>query len=112
MSEWVSVAAVASIAEGEMLAATVGGDAEIAIYNVAGRFYATDNICTHAYANLTDGFLEDEQVECPLHGGRFDVTTGKGLCSPITCDVRTYPVRVLGTEIQVCISTIGDASTA
>jgi nitrite reductase/ring-hydroxylating ferredoxin subunit len=106
MSEWVSVAAVDSIAEGDMRAVTVGS-AEIAIYNVAGRFYATDNICTHAYANLTDGYLEDGEVECPLHGGRFDVTTGKGLCSPITCDVRTYPVRVVGADIQVCV--IADA---
>ena len=102
MNEWITAISAVSVAEGEMRPVTLA-NAEIAIYNVSGQFYATDNVCTHACAYLTDGFLENEQIECPLHGGRFDVTTGKGLCSPITCDLRTYPVRVIGTDIQVCV---------
>ncbi len=47
------------------------GDLQIAIYNVEGEIYATDNICTHAFALLTDGFLDGDVIECPLHGGCF-----------------------------------------
>jgi nitrite reductase/ring-hydroxylating ferredoxin subunit len=104
MSEWITIASAASIAAGEMKAVTAAG-IDIAIYHVNGRFYATDNVCTHAFAFLTDGFLEDDQIECPLHGGRFDVTTGKGLCDPITRDLRVYPLRVEGEDIQVCLET-------
>lgn len=86
-----------------MLAATVG-DRQIALYNVEGEIYATDNVCTHAFAILTDGWLDGDVIECPLHGGRFEVKTGKGLGPPIPCDLKTYPVRVVGDEVQVDIA--------
>jgi naphthalene 1,2-dioxygenase system ferredoxin subunit len=101
--EWVTVAARSSLAEGDMLAVTVG-DRQIALYNIEGEVYATDNICTHAFAILTDGWLDGDVIECPLHGGRFEVKTGKGLGPPIPCDLKTYPVRVVGDEVQVDIA--------
>ena len=76
-------------------------DHPIALYEVGGQLFATDNECTHALAMLTDGWLEDDVVECPLHGGKFSVRTGEGLCAPITCGVRTYEVRTDGTDIQL-----------
>ncbi len=77
------------------------GDLQIAVYNVDGRFYATDNICTHALAVLTDGFLEGDVVECPLHAGCFNVKTGQGMGAPIMEDLRTYCVRVEADTIEV-----------
>lgn len=77
------------------------GDKQIALYNVDGEIFATDNICSHAFAMLTDGWLDGNEIECPLHAGRFDVKTGKGLGPPIPCDIRSYRVRVAGDEIQV-----------
>ena len=58
----------ADLEEGAMKGIELG-DLQIAVYNVDGEFYATDNICTHAFALLSDGFLDGDVVECPLHGG-------------------------------------------
>jgi nitrite reductase/ring-hydroxylating ferredoxin subunit len=73
----------------------------IALYNVDGTFYATDDECSHAEASLSDGWLEDYEITCPLHGSAFDVRTGRPLCLPATKPVRTYPVRVEGDDIYV-----------
>jgi len=100
---WVAVATRSAIGIGEIAAVTVGAK-EIAIYNVDGEFYATDNVCTHALALLSEGFLEGDVIECPLHGGRFEVKTGKGLGAPITCDIKTYAVRLNGDAVEVEVS--------
>ncbi|KQZ35005.1 Rieske 2Fe-2S domain-containing protein [Massilia sp. NEAU-DD11] len=75
----------------------VGVDVEgrqLALYVVNGEVYATDNICTHGHARLCDGFLEDYEIECPLHQGRFDIRTGKAMCEPLTVDLKSYPVKI------------------
>ncbi len=102
MSEekWVSVAARSALNEGAMLGVEVG-DESIALYNVDGEIYATSNVCTHAFAMLTDGFLDGDIIECPLHGGCFKVKTGEGQGAPVTDDLRTYPVRIVGDNIEV-----------
>ena len=97
---WITVADVSIIAVGSVVGAKAG-DVDIALYNVDGQLYATHNLCTHAQAMLSDGFLDGDIIECPLHGGRFEVKTGKGLGAPITCDVTTLPVRVKDGAIQV-----------
>jgi len=98
--DWVTVALRADLPPGGMLAVSFG-DYQIALYDVAGEVFATDNLCTHAQAFLSDGTLAGEVVECPLHGGRFEVKTGKGLGAPIPCDLKTYPARVAAGEIQL-----------
>ena len=55
------------------------GDVRIALCNVNGRFYAIDDVCTHDGGPLDQGELEGNLVECPRHGARFDVTTGRHL---------------------------------
>jgi naphthalene 1,2-dioxygenase ferredoxin component len=100
--EWVAVASTAEVGVGAMIG-TQGGAQNLAVYNVDGKYYATGNICTHQYAHLSDGWFEGSIVECPLHAGQFDVTTGKGLGPPITCDLRTFAVRVVGDKIEVYV---------
>ena len=78
--------------------------ASLALYRVDGEFFCTDNVCTHAYALLTDGWLEGHVIECPLHAGQFDIRTGKGLCPPITTDLRTLLVRIDGEDLFVELS--------
>lgn len=103
--KWITVASRSSLEDGDMRGVTVG-DRAIALYNVGGTIYATDNVCTHAFAMLTDGWLDGNEIECPLHAGRFDVTTGKGLGPPIPCDLRIYKVRQVGDEVQVAITDV------
>jgi naphthalene 1,2-dioxygenase ferredoxin component len=97
---WVRAANRKDLADGEVLGVVIGGR-EIALYDLDGELHATDDICTHAYARLSDGWLDRGEIECPLHAGRFDVKTGKATAPPCTDDIRTYPVRVEGEEIQI-----------
>ena len=97
---WVRAAARAELHEGDVLGVEIAGRS-IALYDVDGEVFATDNICTHAYAQLSDGWLDGDAIECPLHAARFDVKTGKVLCPPATEDLKTYPVRIAGDDIEV-----------
>jgi nitrite reductase/ring-hydroxylating ferredoxin subunit len=100
LPDWKTAARRAAVGIGEMLATTIG-DRQIALFNVDGVIFAADNVCTHAFAMLTDGWLDGDVIECPLHAGRFEVSTGKGLGPPIPCDLKTYPVRIVGDEIEI-----------
>ncbi|MFM7801240.1 MAG: non-heme iron oxygenase ferredoxin subunit [Limnohabitans sp.] len=97
---WIDVMALEDVFEVEVMAVDVQGK-EIALYEVQGELYATDNLCTHGAARLSDGFLEGREIECPFHQGRFDVCTGKALCAPLTEDIRVYPVRIDNKRVFV-----------
>jgi nitrite reductase/ring-hydroxylating ferredoxin subunit len=99
---WARAAGRSDLADGEVLGVEVAGRS-IALYAADDGIFATDNICTHAYACLSDGWLDGEVIECPLHAARFDIRTGKVLDPPATEDLKTYPVRVVGDEIQIQI---------
>ena len=91
--KWIPVVSASEVPDGDVIAVAVDGR-DLAVYKVDGSVYATDNLCTHGAARLSDGFLEGCEIECPLHQGRFDVCTGKALCAPLTIDLRTYPVKI------------------
>ena len=98
--KWVKAAERAALGDGEVIGVIVEGR-EIALYEMDGEVFATDDICTHAYAKLSDGWMERGEIECPLHAGRFDIKTGKATAPPCVDDLKTYPVRVEGGEIQM-----------
>jgi nitrite reductase/ring-hydroxylating ferredoxin subunit len=99
--DWVRVAGTADVPENSVIGVRVG-DRDIALYHLpGGEFRATDNVCTHEYAQLSDGWLEDGEIECPLHAARFDVRTGKALCAPAEVDLPVFEVRVEGNDILV-----------
>lgn len=98
---WVRVAGTADVPENGVIGVRVGGR-DIALYHLpGGEFRATDNVCTHEYAQLSDGWLEGHEIECPLHAARFDVRTGKALCAPADTDLPVYDVRVEGADLLV-----------
>ena len=97
---WIRIAAIDALQDDEAMPVTVG-EAKIALYRSNGHYFATDNICTHALALLSDGYLEDGCIECPLHQARFDIRTGKALCAPATEDVKTWPVKVDGSDVLI-----------
>ncbi|WP_352700671.1 non-heme iron oxygenase ferredoxin subunit [Mesorhizobium sp. M0590] len=99
---WVSVLPAEQLSVGQMIGVEIDGR-RIAIFNVEGGFYATDNICTHAFAILSDGWFEGNVIECPLHGGKFDVCSGRVLGEPVERDLGTYPTRLVGGEIQIAL---------
>jgi nitrite reductase/ring-hydroxylating ferredoxin subunit len=100
-ANWVRVAAAADIPPGEMQAVEAGGQ-QVALFHLEdGSWHATSNVCTHAFALLTDGWLDGTTIECPLHAGRFDVCTGKAAGAPAEEDLAVYPVRIDGEAVML-----------
>lgn len=97
---WHEVAKTGEIAEGEAIQTQVAGE-PVAIYNLDGTFYAAHDICTHALAHLSDGFIEGDCVECPLHGGVFHIPTGKAVGGPVQKPLRVYPLKIEGDVVLV-----------
>ena len=98
--EFHSVAKTEEVTEDEPKAVSIGR-MDIGIYKLDGEFYAIDNICTHAYASMVDGFQEGDEIECPLHEGRFNIKTGEALCAPVTDALKVFEVKVEGDDILV-----------
>lgn len=98
--KWIAAVAASDVPEGDVIGVTVEGK-ELALYKVEGGIYATDNLCTHGAARMSDGFLEGHEIECPLHQGRFNVCTGKALCAPLTQDIKTYPVKIENKRVML-----------
>ena len=98
----VTVARVDEIPPGTISVREVNGK-RIALCNVNGRFYAIDYVCTHDGGPLDQGVLEDRLVECPRHGAKFDVTTGRPVTLPAVVPVKTYPVEVDGDDVKVAV---------
>ncbi|NMG36338.1 Rieske 2Fe-2S domain-containing protein [Azoarcus sp. TTM-91] len=102
MSNWIDVAARDAVPADDVIGVEAAGR-DIALYDVEGALYATDNLCTHGRARMCDGFLEGHEIECPLHQGRFDMRDGKALCAPLTENLRCYPVRVEGGRVWLAV---------
>lgn len=93
MSEnWIDVCAINELPDDDVKGVQAAGH-DIAIYHVGGEVFATEGVCTHGSAKLCDGYLENYEIECPLHQGRFDIRSGKAMCAPLTADIRIYPVK-------------------
>jgi 3-phenylpropionate/trans-cinnamate dioxygenase ferredoxin subunit len=103
MTQWIDACATTDIDEEDLIAWEYNGQ-KIAIYNTEKGFFATDLMCTHEEESLEDGLVIDCVIECPLHGGRFDICTGKALSAPVYIDLKTYPVKEENGRIFVQIS--------
>lgn len=79
---------------GEILRVETDGLPPIAVYNLDGAFYATDDTCTHGQAWLSQGFIDGDIIECPLHGGCFEIKTGQPVEPPCTEPIRSYNLVV------------------
>lgn len=95
---WTKIANIDAIEIDESLGLEIDGKA-LALHRTESGFYVTDNICTHQYALLSDGYLEDDCIECPLHQAQFCLKTGKALSAPATVDIKTYEVKEENNEI-------------
>lgn len=98
---WKHLCAASKLPDGEPLGFEVG-DQRVALYKVDNHIHATDDVCSHAFALLSTGFLEGHVVECPLHGAMFDVRDGK--CqSGAYKDIRSFEVEIRDGEVYVDI---------
>ena len=102
MADWVKVAQAGDVPEGKAKVVVAQGQ-RLALSNVGGNYFAVQDLCTHDNGPLGEGELVGDLIECPRHGARFNVKTGQAVTLPAILPVRTFPVRVMGNEIQVQI---------
>jgi len=100
MAQRVRVARLSDVKPQQAIVVEAAGRS-LALCHVDGELYAIDNLCTHDNGPLGEGELDDHQIECPRHGARFDLRTGRALCLPAVRGVSTYPVVVSGDDIFI-----------
>ncbi len=98
--EYVTVATVDELGDGERLIIDIDGEA-IAVFNIAGLYYAIADVCSHDDGPVAEGELNEYEIICPRHGAKFDVRDGHVLTLPAIVDIPAYPVRIEGNEIQI-----------
>lgn len=76
-------------------------DLILAVFNVDGEFFVTDDACTHGPGSLSEGYVEGDVVECNFHNGQFNIKTGEVVCPPCMIPVKTYPTVVEGGKVFI-----------
>ena len=102
MGELVTVAKTSELGPGQAKAVDVKGT-PVAIFNVGGTYYAIEDTCSHVGGPLSEGAVEGTVVNCPWHGAQFDLTSGKVLTPPAATGVKSYQVRVEGSEVKLAV---------
>ena len=102
MAAFITVAKASEIPAGQFKPVVAQGK-QLLVCHTAEGFFAVDDTCTHDDGPLADGWLEGQAIECPRHGARFDVRTGKVLCLPAAVGIRSYPVTVDGDDVKVSV---------
>lgn len=100
MTQWTAVALVADFPPGSCHRMEVDGVA-MAIFNVDGRYYAIEDICSHETETLSNGRLEGLEITCPRHEARFSLVTGEALSPPAYEPIATFPTQVENGIVQV-----------
>ena len=101
--EFVRVTSVAELPEGRMQACQVAGR-EIVVCHTKGGVFAVDNVCTHAFARMSEGRLRGVRLICPLHGASFDVRNGGVLGAPATRPLAAHSVRIVDGAVEVALA--------
>ena len=100
MPNRIELCSTADIAAGGALRVETG-DLVLAVFNVGGAFYVTDDNCTHGPGSLSEGYIEDDVVECNFHNGQFNIRTGEVVSPPCMVAVKTYAATVVGGKVTI-----------
>ncbi|RNM14250.1 non-heme iron oxygenase ferredoxin subunit [Nocardioides pocheonensis] len=99
---WERACAASEVADGQAIRVEVDG-LDVAIVRSGDDFYAIEDECSHAAVALSEGEVEGCEIECWMHGSRFDLRTGKPTGPPATEPVPIFPVRLDGADVLVDI---------
>lgn len=102
MTDWTDVAAAEDVPDEDVLGVISGG-LRLALFRLEDEIFALHDLCSHGQAFLSDGFVEDGCVECPLHQGLIDIRTGAARSAPITDPVRSFPTRIVDGRVEVAL---------
>lgn len=100
--DFVTVARVGFLEPGELTYVEVG-DEPVCLINLDGELHAINDTCTHEDASLSDGTIDGDEIECPLHGGSFKIRTGEPTSFPVVVAIEKYTVRIVGDDVQVSL---------
>jgi nitrite reductase/ring-hydroxylating ferredoxin subunit len=93
MANRIDLCSTGDVARGNALRVEAG-DLALAVFNVDGEFYVTDDQCTHGPGLLSEGYIEDDVVECNFHNGQFNIKTGEVVAPPCMIPIKTYQTTV------------------
>lgn len=99
---WVTVAKAGFLQPGELMYVEVD-DEPVCLINLDGELHALNDTCTHEDASLSDGTIDGDEIECPMHGGAFSIRTGEPAAFPVAVATEKYAVRIVGDEVQVSV---------
>jgi 3-phenylpropionate/trans-cinnamate dioxygenase ferredoxin component len=100
---YVRVCALVDLAEDTPHRVEIDG-VPVSVVRTASGVFAINDICSHANVSLSEGEVEDCQIECWLHGSSFDLRTGKPSGLPATRPVPVYPVKIVGDDVLVSVT--------
>lgn len=100
MANRIDLCSTADVAPGNALRVEAG-DLTLAVYNVDGEFFVTDDACTHGPGSLSEGYIDGDVVECNFHNGQFNIKTGEVVAPPCMIPVKTYPVVVENGRVMI-----------
>lgn len=100
MTTQVELCGAEEVADGAALKVETEG-LTLAVFNVEGTFYVTDDTCTHGPGSLSEGYIEGDVVECNFHNGQFNIRTGEVVSPPCMIPIKTYPTRVENGKVVI-----------
>ena len=100
MAKRIDLCGTAEVAPGNALKVEAG-DLILAVFNVDGKFYVIDDTCTHGPGSLSEGYIEDDVVECNFHNGQFNIKTGEVVAPPCMVPVKTYPTIIENGRVLI-----------
>ncbi|MGA2891300.1 MAG: non-heme iron oxygenase ferredoxin subunit [Xanthobacteraceae bacterium] len=99
-SKRLELCSTADVAPGTALKVEIA-DLTLAVFNVDGAFFVTDDLCTHGPGSLSEGYIEDDIVECNFHNGQFNIRTGVVVSPPCMVPIKTYPALVVDGKVTI-----------
>lgn len=100
MPEFVTVATTDELKSGDRIVVEID-DVWVVVFNVDGKYYALEDMCSHEEYYLSEGTLDGYALECAKHGAQFDIRNGQVLAPPAVIPVKWYATRIVGDEVQV-----------
>jgi nitrite reductase/ring-hydroxylating ferredoxin subunit len=95
-----NLCATSEVAPGTALKVEIG-DLALAVFNVDGEFFVTDDLCTHGPGSLSEGYIEGDIVECNFHNGQFNIRTGEVVSPPCMVPAKTYQVTIIDGRVTI-----------
>lgn len=105
MTTWTTIGKREQVDPDNPMGAEIDG-AKVGVFEVDGALYALEDVCPHAHALLSSGFVDGGEVECPLHNAVFDICSGRHLRGEPCRDLKIYPIRVVDSDVQIDVAAV------